>query len=68
VDPEGTGSTGPGRLAGWLAGFMLDRREASRTIGTGVTAPHIGTLGLVAEPMATELERLAASPGPGSYS
>jgi fructokinase len=47
-------------LAG-TAGFMLDRREARHALAAGVTALHIGTLGLVAEPMATELERLAAS-------
>ncbi len=47
-------------LAG-TAGFMLDQQAAQRALEAGVTALHIGTLGLVAEPMATELERLAAS-------
>ena len=47
-------------LAG-TAGFMLHQQEARRAMKAGVTALHIGALGLVAEPMATELERLAAS-------
>ena len=47
-------------LAG-TAGFMLDRDEARDAVAAGVTALHIGTLGLVAEPMATELERLVTS-------
>jgi fructokinase len=47
-------------LAG-TAGFMLDRRTARRAIESSLTALHIGTLGLVADPMATELEHTAAS-------
>ena len=47
-------------LAG-TAGFLLDRLTAQRALDTGLTALHVGTLGLVVEPMATELERMAAS-------
>jgi fructokinase len=47
-------------LAG-TAGFLLDRLTAQRALDTDLTALHVGTLGLVVEPMATELERMAAS-------
>ena len=46
-------------LAG-TAGFLLDQLAARRALETDHTALHIGTLGLVIEPMATELERVAA--------
>lgn len=47
-------------LAG-TAGFLLDRLTAQRALEADITALHIGTLGLVVEPMATELERMAVS-------
>ena len=47
-------------LAG-TAGFLLGQLTAQRALEADITALHIGTLGLVVEPMATELERVAAS-------
>jgi fructokinase len=41
------------------AGFVLDRQSAARALRKDVTALHIGTLGLVVEPMATVVEDLA---------
>jgi fructokinase len=52
-------------LAG-TAGFMLDQLTAQRALETDITALHIGTLGLVVEPMATELERMAAALPPAA--
>jgi fructokinase len=46
-------------LAG-TAGFVLDQQAAQRTLEADVTALHIGTLGLVIEPMAPGLERLVS--------
>jgi fructokinase len=43
------------------AGFLLDGHGARRGLDAGVTAVHVGTLGLVVEPMATEVEHLVAS-------
>ena len=40
------------------AGFVLDTPTARQAFQAGVTALHIGSLGLVVDPMATELERL----------
>ena len=45
-------------LAG-TAGFQLDETAAGAALRADVTAVHIGTLGLVVPPMATEVERLA---------
>jgi fructokinase len=52
-------------LAG-TAGFLLDQPSAAQAMATGeVTALHIGTLALLVEPIASQLERLAAQlPGP----
>ncbi len=44
-------------LAG-TAGFMIDQATAARALRPDVAALHIGTLGLVVEPMATGLEHL----------
>ena len=44
-------------LAG-TAGFLLDEATAGAALQADVTVLHIGTLGLVVPPMATELERL----------
>ena len=52
-------------LAG-TAGFLLDQLTAQRALETDITALHIGTLGLVVEPMATELERMAAALPPAA--
>lgn len=41
------------------AGFVLDRQSAARALRKDVDALHIGTLGLVVEPMATVVEDLA---------
>ena len=41
------------------AGFVLDRQSAERALRKDVTALHIGTLGLVVEPMAALVEDLA---------
>jgi fructokinase len=47
-------------LAG-TASFLLDQPAAARAMATGeVTALHIGTLALIVEPMASQLEQLAA--------
>jgi fructokinase len=40
------------------AGFVLDAPTARQALQADVTALHIGSLGLVVDPMATELERL----------
>jgi fructokinase len=40
------------------AGFLLDEPTAAGALQADVTALHIGSLGLVVEPMAAELERL----------
>jgi fructokinase len=40
------------------AAFVLDQPTAQRALQADVTALHIGSLGLVVEPMAAELERL----------
>ncbi len=40
------------------AGFQLDRPAAQQALAAGISALHIGTLGLVVEPMATEIEQL----------
>ncbi len=40
------------------ASFVLDRPTAQRALQADVTAVHVGTLGLVVDPMASELERL----------
>ena len=40
------------------AGFVLDAATARQALRADVTALHIGSLGLVVDPMATELERL----------
>ena len=40
------------------AGFVLDQPTAQRALRADVTAVHIGSLGLVVDPMASELERL----------
>jgi len=47
-------------LAG-TAAFALDPQEAERALDADVAALHIGTLGLVVEPMATVLELLVTS-------
>jgi fructokinase len=51
---------------GGTAGFLLDQPSAARALATGeVSALHIGTLALIVEPMASQLEQLAAQlPGP----
>jgi fructokinase len=41
------------------AAFQLDRPSAERALRNDVTALHVGTLGLVVEPMATVVEDLA---------
>ncbi len=41
------------------AGFVLDQPTARQALQADVTALHIGSLGLVVDPMAAELERLA---------
>ncbi len=41
------------------AGFRLDRQSAARALRKDVFALHVGTLGLVVEPMATVVEGLA---------
>jgi fructokinase len=41
------------------AGFVLDRQSAALALRNDVVAVHIGTLGLVVDPMATVLEELA---------
>ncbi len=41
------------------AGFVLDRQSAARALRKDVTALHVGTLGLVVEPMAAAVEDLA---------
>jgi fructokinase len=47
-------------LAG-TAGFLLDQASAAQALATGgVSALHIGTLALIVEPMASQLEQLAA--------
>jgi fructokinase len=48
------------------AGFVLDQPTAQRALQADVTAVHVGSLGLVVDPMASELERLIQrlSPGP----
>ncbi len=40
------------------AGFVLDQPTAQRALRADVTAVHVGSLGLVVDPMASELERL----------
>ena len=40
------------------AAFVLDQQTAQQALQADVTAMHIGSLGLVVEPMASELERL----------
>ena len=40
------------------ATFLLDEATAGAALQAGVTALHVGTLGLIVPPMATELERL----------
>ncbi len=40
------------------AAFVLDQASAAGALREDVTAVHVGTLGLVVEPMATEVERL----------
>ena len=40
------------------AGFALDQQTAQRALQDDVTAVHIGSLGLVVDPMASELVRL----------
>jgi fructokinase len=40
------------------AGFVLDQPTAQRALRDDVTAMHVGSLGLVVDPMASELERL----------
>jgi fructokinase len=44
-------------LAG-TAGFQMDRPAAQQALAAGISALHIGTLGLVLEPMAAEIEQL----------
>lgn len=51
---------------GGTAGFMLDQQAAQRPLDAGVTALHIGTLGLVVEPMATGIEGLASDLPPSA--
>jgi fructokinase len=41
------------------AGFVLDRQSAALALRNDVVAVHIGTLGLVVDPMATVVEKLA---------
>jgi fructokinase len=41
------------------AAFVLDQATARQALQADVTALHIGSLGLVVDPMASELERLA---------
>ncbi len=43
------------------AAFVLDQASAASALREDVTAMHIGSLGLVVEPMATEVERLVHS-------
>ena len=40
------------------AGFVLDQPTAQRALRADITAVHVGSLGLVVDPMASELERL----------
>jgi fructokinase len=40
------------------AGFVLDQPTAQRALRADVTAVHVGSLGLVVDPMASELEQL----------
>ncbi len=47
-------------LAG-TAAFVLDQPSAAGALREDVTAVHVGSLGLVVEPMATEVERLVRS-------
>ncbi|MDX6333756.1 MAG: fructokinase [Streptosporangiaceae bacterium] len=46
------------------AGFVLDQTTAQQALQADVTALHIGSLGLVVDPMAAELERLVAGLAP----
>jgi fructokinase len=46
------------------ATFVLDRQTARRALQADVTAMHIGSLGLVVDPMASELERLVQGLSP----
>ena len=46
------------------AGFVLDQPTARRALQPDVTAVHIGSLGLVVDPMASELERLVQRVSP----
>jgi fructokinase len=46
------------------AGFVLDQPTAQQALQEDVTALHIGSLGLVVDPMAAELERLVAGLAP----
>ncbi|MCW2910572.1 MAG: carbohydrate kinase [Actinomycetia bacterium] len=46
------------------AGFVLDQPTAQQALQADVTALHIGSLGLVVDPMAAELERLVAGLAP----
>jgi fructokinase len=46
------------------AAFVLDQPTAQRALQADVTAVHIGSLGLVVDPMASELERLVQQLSP----
>ncbi len=46
------------------AGFVLDQPTAQQALQADVTALHIGSLGLVVDPMATELEHLVQGLAP----
>jgi fructokinase len=46
------------------ASFVLDQPTAQRALQADVTAVHLGTLGLVVDPMASELERLVPQLSP----
>ncbi|MGD0927822.1 MAG: carbohydrate kinase [Streptosporangiaceae bacterium] len=46
------------------AGFVLDEPTAQQALQADVTALHIGSLGLVVDPMATELEHLVQGLAP----
>jgi fructokinase len=46
------------------AAFVLDQQTAQQALQADVTAMHIGSLGLVVEPMASELERLVQQLSP----
>jgi fructokinase len=65
------GFTAPGVPRYWFhlagtASFMIDQATAQHALRPGVAALHIGTLGLVVEPMASGLEHLVTGLRPAA--